>query len=93
MNNLNMSEYVVGPSDQPEMFSLYAVSNHYGTMHGGHYTAFCRNVYNRRWYKFDDQFVTEMVPREVVVCGVMETPGFVLQVLGWADFFSQMAQT
>ena len=68
MMNFNMSDYVVGPSArQQHTFSLYAVSNHYGTMHGGHYTAFCKNVYDRKWYKFDDQFVTEMSPRDVTV--------------------------
>lgn len=25
-------------------YSLYAMSNHYGTMDGGHYTAFCKNA-------------------------------------------------
>lgn len=29
--------------------------------------AFAKNVYDKKWYKFDDQYVTEMSPREVVV--------------------------
>ena len=43
------------------------LSNHYGTMHGGHYTAFVKNVYDKKWYKFGDQYVTEMSPNGVVV--------------------------
>ena len=67
MTQLDMSNFVVGPKPTTR-YNLHAVSNHYGTMHGGHYTAFCKSVYDKKWYKFDDQYVTEMSPREVVVC-------------------------
>lgn len=66
MSNLDMSNYVVGPKSTLR-YNLHAVSNHYGTMHGGHYTAFANNVYDKKWYKFDDQYVTEMSPNGVVV--------------------------
>ena len=36
------------------VYDLYAVSNHYGTMNGGHYTAMCQNPVNKLWYEFDD---------------------------------------
>lgn len=29
------------PADTKVVYDLYAVSNHYGTMNGGHYTAMC----------------------------------------------------
>lgn len=67
MSQMDMSSSVVGPKSTTR-YNLHAVSNHYGTMHGGHYTAFCKSVYDRKWYKFDDQYVTEMSPRDVVVC-------------------------
>ena len=38
---------------------LYAVSNHYGTMQSGHYTANCK-VDNDRWISFDDQNTSEV---------------------------------
>jgi ubiquitin C-terminal hydrolase len=38
-------------------YRLVAVSNHTGTMDGGHYTAVCRH--SRRWFKFDDTNVKE----------------------------------
>lgn len=66
MSQVDMSNHIVGPRSQ-KPYQLLAVSNHYGTMHGGHYTAFAKNVYDKKWYKFDDQYVTEMSPREVVV--------------------------
>lgn len=40
--------------------------NHYGTMGGGHYTAYCKNFLNNRWYEFDDSRVCEIKPRDAV---------------------------
>ena len=34
---------------------------------GGHYTAYCKNPLNNKWYEFDDQYVTEVT--ESVVAG------------------------
>ena len=46
-------------------FNLYAVSNHYGTMGRGHYTAYCKSDITRGWHKYDDQ-VRTMIGREIV---------------------------
>lgn len=40
-------------------YDLYGVSNHYGTMDGGHYTAYCKSPDKQVWYKFDDHEVYE----------------------------------
>ncbi|KAM9745609.1 ubiquitin carboxyl-terminal hydrolase 43 [Menidia menidia] len=48
------------------LYDLYAVCNHHGGMHGGHYTAFCRNSVDGQWYSYDDSSV-ELVP-EAEVC-------------------------
>lgn len=42
------------------LYDLYAVANHYGTMLGGHYTAFCRNFLDRNWYEFNDERVSRV---------------------------------
>ncbi|KAM3580487.1 ubiquitin-specific protease doa4 [Umbelopsis sp. WA50703] len=42
---------VVMPNYQ---YDLYAVSNHYGSLSGGHYTACVRNGYRGQWHLFDD---------------------------------------
>uniref|UniRef100_A0A1A9WDY2 ubiquitinyl hydrolase 1 n=1 Tax=Glossina brevipalpis TaxID=37001 RepID=A0A1A9WDY2_9MUSC len=52
-------------------YDLYAVCYHQGdTLETGHYTAACKNPYDRQWYKFDDQRVTkvsnESLPDEIV---------------------------
>ena len=40
-------------------YNLIGVTNHYGQMNGGHYTAFCKNHLDGKWYEFDDTNVTE----------------------------------
>lgn len=41
VDNLDLSTYIAHRNDQScNRYMLYAVSNHYGSMGGGHYTAF-----------------------------------------------------
>ncbi|XP_020509809.2 ubiquitin carboxyl-terminal hydrolase 43a [Labrus bergylta] len=47
------------------LYDLYAVCNHHGGMHGGHYTAYCRNSVDGVWYSYDDSSV-DLVPEEEV---------------------------
>nr|XP_020466642.1 ubiquitin carboxyl-terminal hydrolase 43-like isoform X2 [Monopterus albus] len=46
-------------------YDLYAVCNHHGGMHGGHYTAYCRNSVDGQWYSYDDSSV-DLVPEDEV---------------------------
>lgn len=63
-DGLDMNNYIQGPHTMGS-YSLYAVSNHYGTMEGGHYTAFCKSPSNNHWYKYDDHECYE-IPRSDV---------------------------
>ena len=59
LRNLNLSHYVVpGFDNQFSHFNLYAVSNHFGNLEGGHYTAYASSDVLKKWYKFDDQVRT-----------------------------------
>ncbi|GFT07774.1 ubiquitin carboxyl-terminal hydrolase 8 [Nephila pilipes] len=40
-------------------YSLYGIVNHFGTLEGGHYTAYC-NTSSQKWYKYDDHEVSEI---------------------------------
>jgi len=40
-------------------YKLFAVSNHYGGLQGGHYTATCYNPVTKEWLECDDSSVTE----------------------------------
>ncbi|KAF1801412.1 hypothetical protein V8B55DRAFT_1565843 [Mucor lusitanicus] len=62
MSGLDLSRYVPStmfpPNQPPEKsafnYDLYAVSNHFGSLTGGHYTACVRNGYKNEWHNFDD---------------------------------------
>ncbi len=58
------------PMPDPIYYDLYAVSNHYGSLHGGHYTAFGFNSLQNRWYEFNDSSVSSVSnPNDVVSPG------------------------
>lgn len=40
VDNLDLSAYISHGNGESYRYTLYAVSNHYGSMGGGHYTAF-----------------------------------------------------
>ena len=42
LHGLDLSQYVLRQQGVPPVYDLYAVSNHYGSLGGGHYTAFAR---------------------------------------------------
>ena len=42
------------------LYNLRAVSNHYGTMNGGHYTSYCKSPQDDVWYSCDDKNVTRL---------------------------------
>ncbi len=42
--------------DVPPVYDLYAVSNHFGGMGGGHYNAYCK-MPDGTWWCFDDSHV------------------------------------
>ena len=48
------------------VYDLYAVSNHFGSLNGGHYTAFAKNPIYQRWFEFDDSDVSKHDPAKSV---------------------------
>ena len=65
IENLNMEQYMCGPDKKYSKYDLYAVSQHYGGMGGGHYTAICKNI-NGNWYGYDDESVYKSSKKNVV---------------------------
>ncbi|KAM1948144.1 hypothetical protein ACFX15_008374 [Malus domestica] len=57
IHDLDFSRYIAHQISQlSSRYMLYAISNHYGGMGGGHYTAFAQ-LGNGSWYEFDDDRV------------------------------------
>lgn len=47
IHNLDLSKYVKSKdaSEGPHVYELYAISNHYGGLGGGHYSAYCKVMF------------------------------------------------
>ncbi|XP_071240810.1 ubiquitin carboxyl-terminal hydrolase 31-like [Salvelinus alpinus] len=57
--------YGLGRNPDDYLYDLYAVCNHHGNMHGGHYTAYCKNSVDGQWYCFDDSEVQPVADDDV----------------------------
>jgi ubiquitin carboxyl-terminal hydrolase 4/11/15 len=57
INDMDMSEFVIGPDKEHSKYDLFAVSQHYGSTGFGHYTAVCKN--NGQWFSYDDSSCNE----------------------------------
>ncbi|EAR95433.2 ubiquitin carboxyl-terminal hydrolase (macronuclear) [Tetrahymena thermophila SB210] len=70
INGLNLSKYVLShqykQTNEPLLYDLFAVSNHYGSMSGGHYTAYAKNPIYNKWFDFNDSSVSESSTKEIV---------------------------
>uniref|UniRef100_A0A3P8TJF4 Ubiquitin carboxyl-terminal hydrolase n=1 Tax=Amphiprion percula TaxID=161767 RepID=A0A3P8TJF4_AMPPE len=66
IRDLNMSEFVCDPKATPYIYDLIAVSNHYGGMGGGHYTAYGKNKVDGKWHYFDDSSVSSASEDQIV---------------------------
>jgi len=71
LEGLDLSKHVIStkgalnPSGGSMIYDCYAVSNHYGNMGFGHYTAYARNPRTDKWYEFDDSRVTPVNPSQL----------------------------
>ena len=59
LDNLDLSNYVIGYKKKSYIYELYGVCNHSGGVLGGHYTACVKNA-NGKWYHFNDTSVSEI---------------------------------
>ena len=56
-----MSNFVISQKQrdsEPLIYDLFGVSNHYGQLQGGHYTAYAKNQGD--WYRFNDDEVEDI---------------------------------
>ncbi|EFA85169.1 peptidase C19 family protein [Heterostelium album PN500] len=58
-------KFVLKPGSTP-LYDLFAVSNHYGSLGGGHYTAYGLNDLENQWIKFDDSSTHNVDPSHIV---------------------------
>jgi ubiquitin carboxyl-terminal hydrolase 4/11/15 len=67
LKNLDLTEHVIQWSEEEKpIYDCYAVSNHYGGLGGGHYTAYALNDDGGWCYYDDSRITTEIDPKEVI---------------------------
>ncbi|XP_063441731.1 ubiquitin carboxyl-terminal hydrolase 2-like [Mytilus trossulus] len=57
-DSLDVTEYSSEKGNTKIIYNLYAVSNHSGSVHSGHYTASCKHPYSGDWFHFNDNRVS-----------------------------------
>ncbi|KAI2644215.1 Ubiquitin carboxyl-terminal hydrolase 15 [Labeo rohita] len=75
-SDLDMSEFLINPNAGPCRYDLIAVSNHYGGMGGGHYTAYAKNKEDDKWYNFDDSSVSPTSEDQIVRQDTVKGTGY-----------------
>ncbi len=63
INNMDLKDYVIADKENVK-YDLYAVSQHFGGVGGGHYTAVCKNFGN--WYNYNDSSCYSTNEKDVV---------------------------
>jgi len=68
LEGLDISDYVINKKNDEDKFiyDLFAVGNHFGSMGFGHYTAYAKNPFTKKWYDFDDSHVSELNSKDIV---------------------------
>eukprot|EP00897_Mesotaenium_endlicherianum_P006759 jgi/Mesen1/6110/ME000310S05199 len=73
VHDLDLTDHVLRKDGRAHVYELFAVSNHFGGLGGGHYTAYAKLHTDNTWYNFDDSHVSPSSESEV-----MTTAAYVL---------------
>ena len=65
LEGLDLSNYLP-KKDEKTIYDLFAVANHVGGLHGGHYFAYGKNFIDGGWYEFNDSNVSSIEEKKVV---------------------------
>ncbi|CAF1045772.1 unnamed protein product [Adineta ricciae] len=67
LHDLDLSQFVLNPEQKKNTkYDLIGVSNHMGSLGGGHYTAYAKNSKDERWHSFDDSYVSDISENDVI---------------------------
>eukprot|EP00475_Leptophrys_vorax_P028481 TRINITY_DN4121_c0_g1_i1.p1 TRINITY_DN4121_c0_g1~~TRINITY_DN4121_c0_g1_i1.p1 ORF type:complete len:912 (-),score=279.12 TRINITY_DN4121_c0_g1_i1:98-2833(-) len=68
INGLDMTPYVIGGQShggKQLIYDCYAISNHFGGLGGGHYTAYVKSSVDGNWYDMDDSSTSQVNPAQL----------------------------
>jgi len=58
IEGLDLTEHVLKKDDESYIYDLFAITNHFGSLSGGHYTAYAKNSLKNGWYDYNDSSVS-----------------------------------
>ena len=64
LDEIDLSEYVVGYNKSNYKYEVYAICNHHGSVYGGHYTANVKK--GGRWFNYNDTIIRELPENNVI---------------------------
>ena len=65
IDNLDLTKFLPNQNEK-YIYDLFAVANHVGGLHGGHYFAYCKNYKNGELYEFNDSHVDKIDKDKIV---------------------------
>ncbi|KAB2010270.1 hypothetical protein ES319_D10G227000v1 [Gossypium barbadense] len=66
IHDFDLTNYVADKrSSRSQLYELYALTNHYGGMGSGHYTAHIKLLDENKWYNFDDSHISPINEEDV----------------------------
>lgn len=78
LNDLDLKDYFSDIHKYEDCcYNLWAISEHRGSCHYGHYIAHCKNGLNNKWYEFDDDNII-YVPDEEIAKEIVTKNAYIL---------------
>jgi ubiquitin carboxyl-terminal hydrolase 4/11/15 len=66
IHDFNLTNYVANKNNtRNQLYELYALTNHFGSMGSGHYTAHIKLMDENKWYNFDDSHISAINEEDV----------------------------
>ncbi|XP_058199784.1 ubiquitin carboxyl-terminal hydrolase 5 isoform X1 [Rhododendron vialii] len=66
IHDFDLTNYIANKNNASrQLYELYALTNHYGGMGSGHYTAHIKLLDENRWYNFDDSHISPINEEDV----------------------------
>lgn len=66
VNDFNIKNFMSDYTKKDIMYDLYGVSNHMGSIDGGHYYSYVKSLEDSKWYNMNDSHVSPIDEKNVV---------------------------
>lgn len=77
IDDLSLDEFISEYNQKNDIFDLYAVVHHIGSLHGGHYIAYTKNPLTGEWYEYNDDDIVH-IDSDQVHNEIIDNGGYIL---------------